>query len=504
MSERILSITVVLLTILFFSLTAAAQVVITGPGIPPEPPLRLIVNPPSGAVSVIYTFRNTNSTPINVMPILSCPPNTVSFEIDSTPFTLAAGESKQVAAFFADLPGEAEAGATVSCMINSTVIIINIIAPPPTRSLLKTDISLRPQTTSQEKVPFDIDFEMNLDLNLDINGFLIRSDTGLGVTGTEFQIFELQFTIGQVSFSDQFVFATPFNMNGEAIGPLLFVKKRVATTLTINGLTIENLAIFEDVNFPDPDTSALTSYEAADQFFAFGDILRVSGLTPGGVSFAFITGINADPQKTNKIKKRFFPGKVEKNEKLGFTVEKIRIEGLILGGLIFGSETEFRPNAPFRQTLTMRFGLADLATVTAVATLTDILAPQFLGASVVIATPDIILITTLDANLNVTSQNVIATFSLNSTIASTLFLTFVPGTGLTVLNANLVISLGEGDRFTNTISFSGTPPRFQSTQFTLDTKVGNIELTATACFSASGLGGGTCGLPALITAKIRF
>lgn len=561
--RRVPAIIVALAITFFVSVTAKAQVMITGPGIPPQPPVRVVVNPPNGAVSPIYTFTNTGSTPINVMPTLSCPSNTVSFEIDSTPFTLAPGQSRQVVAFFADLPGGAEAGASVSCSTNSTVIIINIIAPPSARSLLKIDISLRPQNTSREHVQFDIDFETNLDLNIDINGLLVRSDTGMGVTGTEFQVFELAARLGDVSLLSQFVFGTPFaspridndgdtrinedplgDANGDgcpgvcgvdddadtlidegnpsdddedglvdedlaeppmAIGPLLFVKKRVTATLTISGITIENLALFEDANFPDPDTSTLTSYQVSDQLFAFGNVLRVSALTAGGTSFAFITGINADPQQTNKIKKRFFPGKVQRNEKLSFTVEKIKIESLILGGIIFGSETVFRPNVPLLQILTMRFSVADLATVTAVISLTNILEPQFLSASVVIATPDIILITTLDANLNITSHNVIATLSLNSAVTSTLFLTFVPGTGLTGLSANLVISLDAVNRITGLTRFAGTPARFQFTQFTLESKVDNFELAASACFSASGLGGGTCGLPgALITAKVRF
>lgn len=564
MCKGILSI-VAFLIVFFFSLTAAAQVVVTGPGIPPQPPVQVIVNPPAGTVSPVYTFANTSSTPINVTPTLSCPSNTVSFEIDSTPFTLAPGQSKQVAAFVADLPGGAGAGAVASCSIDSTVIIIHIIAPPPARSLLKIDLSLSPLSVSKETTSLLFDLETNLDLNIAIGDLTFRSDTGVGITGVEFQVFEFSAQLGDVFLISQYVFGTPFALppidndgdgrlnedplgdaNGDgcpgvcgvdddgdtltdegnpsdddedglvdedlaeprrAIGPLLLAKKRVTATLTISGLTIENLAILEDVNFPDPDTSTLTSYQASDQFFAFGDMIQVSGQTAGGVSFVFITGISVDPQQTNKIKKRFFPGKVQRDEKLGFTVEKIKIESLILGGIIFGSETVFRPSAPFQEILTLRFSLADLATVTAVASWTDISAPQLQGASIVIATPNIILITTLDANLNVTSQNAIATLSINGAIASTLFLTFVPSTGLTGLSANLVIPLSGENRLTGLIRFAGTPVRFQSTQFTLESKAGNIELLAAACFSASGLGGGLCAaaLPgALITARIRF
>ncbi|MGQ9478277.1 MAG: hypothetical protein ACUVRH_07340, partial [Candidatus Bipolaricaulia bacterium] len=78
-----------------------------------------------------------------------------------------------------------------------------------------------------------------------------------GVAGPELALFGLESPIGLLMVRDQFVFATPFiecalGTACHPSGPMLFAKKRAAVEVVLSGLTLSNLMIFEDANFPMP------------------------------------------------------------------------------------------------------------------------------------------------------------------------------------------------------------------------------------------------------------
>ncbi len=185
--------------------------------------------------------------------------------------------------------------------------------------------------------------------------------------------------------------------NDAAVG---FVKKRVDIGLDIAGVGFGMLALFEDVDFPDIHGACSLSgvgcaggsdhehdhFRAADLYFVgahdnvvdnqtpsygFGAVFTITGQTVSGISFTNITGICADNQVKNRIKKRSFPGEVDRDcvteggPAFTFTVEKIHVEGIEIGGLGASFWLEFRPFQPASAILDVSFSLAGLAEVTA-------------------------------------------------------------------------------------------------------------------------------------------
>src|SRR5574337_35581 len=126
-------------------------------------------------------------------------------------------------------------------------------------------ITLNPEGNQTEAVKFFIDFQSNLVVNVTLSGLTFGADLGFGVTGVEFAILSLTTNLGALAVNDDFVFATPFGCSlvpgtwsgqrdGANVGPIGdvgFVKKRIELELNIAGITLTNLALFEDVDFPD-------------------------------------------------------------------------------------------------------------------------------------------------------------------------------------------------------------------------------------------------------------
>ncbi len=231
-----------------------------------------------------------------------------------------------------------------------------------------------------EKTIFKIDFQTALDINVAISGLTIGLHSHAGVTGFEDIILSFATTLGALEISDTFVFAQPFafvvideNGNGtfdvfdEAIPTCLesdlgsgscltlFVKKRVEATISLGGVTFTNLAIFEDVNFPNCGLASGFStstgfcikgegtgvtYTTQSQAFGFGDVITIEGQTPSGITVTSETGICAQ-QDFNIIKKHFWFFTVNPECAAGsiaglqkgpflFDFEKLWIEGIPL------------------------------------------------------------------------------------------------------------------------------------------------------------------------------
>lgn len=153
--------------------------------------------------------------------------------------------------------------------------------------LFDIDLSLSPQTNSQEAVPFFFDLQSNLQVNATLSGMTFGLDLGFGVTGLEFATLSVGTNLGALTLQDQFVFAPPFGCSAPTWlgvaggvsngtdggiagqcpggfvagigtttgapdnGAIAFVKKRVDMQVDIAGISIGVLALFEDVDFPD-------------------------------------------------------------------------------------------------------------------------------------------------------------------------------------------------------------------------------------------------------------
>jgi hypothetical protein len=196
------------------------------------------------------------------------------------------------------------------------------------------------------------DVETDLNVNWTVSGLTLGFDVVAGFTGLEHILTSLKATLGALNITDNFFFATPFGTDEicfinpinrdtvcelsftEISHNLLFVKKRVDASISLAGITIDNLAEFGDVTFPQDQTfgpSGLpcaelftdgrcpflplevnfpNGYTAADQHFAFGDALTISGQTVSGITVTNITGICMDPQLFEGFKKISFAGRI--------------------------------------------------------------------------------------------------------------------------------------------------------------------------------------------------
>jgi len=421
------------------------------------------------------------------------------------------------------------------------------------------DIALDPQTNAFEAVVFDIDLQANLQVNVTLSGLTFGADLGFGTTGVEFAVLSLTTNLGALSVFDQFVFAPPFGCDsfpstnsqcaGQFVGPIGssngstvdnavgFVKKRVEMELNIAGITLNNLAIFEDVDFPDihgPDsdpgdhehdhftTSDLYDLSTSDNTidnsvptFGFGDVITLSGQTVSGISVTNITGICADTQTVNRIKKRSFAGEVNKycagnagsaNEEtnealLAFEVEKILIEGVELGGLTIDTELEFRPGLPVSADFDVSFSVAGLANVVVNASSSNITNLSLDPLTVVVAADNLTL-SLVDNEGDLEFDQVSASFALtlnpNQNPASLSVLVITDrDTGLSFLQGTLTVSRS-GLTLSSTTSWVDTNDdgelTWNTTTFSLSAEAGALNFGADLGYRGSGMFNGEVSL----------
>ena len=250
--------------------------------------------------------------------------------------------------------------------------------------------------TPCERTLLSFDIESITNLNITISGMVVTIDSAIGIAGPEHLIIQEIFNLGAVTIHPEMWFATPFetvldaNSQPNVVvippGEPLFVKKRLTTILNIAGITLTNLAMFEDVNFPNPgaDFGPLI-YPAQSQSFGFGDIVTLTGQTVSGITITSTTGFCAT-LAANTVKKHSAPGSVNPacTATLGgilvepieggaktpilFDFENISIGGLSVGGVSAGASLNFRPltglqfgtslNYPFMNIATLAFSFS--------------------------------------------------------------------------------------------------------------------------------------------------
>lgn len=243
--------------------------------------------------------------------------------------------------------------------------------------------------------------------------------------------------------------ATPFGTNFvitpliRPIGPTVFVKKRLTTTITLAGFTITNLAILEDVNFTHPFLSSVQTYGTEMQQFRFGDIITVLGQTVSGINIRSVTGLGADPDVPNLIKKASFKGSICQESadlpgdygNFAFCVEKLYIDNITVGSLSVSSATEFRIlPLVLSQTFTLQHGFFnDAVNISASFTIDDVTSLSPLSTIVFVNSSPLSVSLVFNGSLAITS----ATATLSVGLDGALFAAtgvFLPSTGLNSLN----------------------------------------------------------------------
>jgi hypothetical protein len=236
-----------------------------------------------------------------------------------------------------------------------------------------------------EETVFKMDLQTDLNINIAISGLTIGLHSHAGVTGIEDVILSFAATLGALDIRNTFVFAQPFVFGvtpvivtpgppGTRVWPddyqwlytciepypgagkceTLFVKKHVEASISLGGVTFRNLAMFEDVNFPQTLGRGIwwltvpgsgcnpavswdywgfclkledATYSQDDQAFGFGDVISIEGQTPSGITISGETGICAEPL-FNYLKKHAWPYQVNRDCAAGTVLSDI---SLIMG-----------------------------------------------------------------------------------------------------------------------------------------------------------------------------
>lgn len=425
-----------------------------------------------------------------------------------------------------------------------------------------------PMGSQTEAVQFFFDIQANLQVNITISGLTLGFDIGFGTTGIEFAIINLNTNLGALQVNDQFVFAEPFgctlftggpvsNSNvitgggqlsgqcpgnnvvalgdgdgdGIADGSVGFVKKRIGLELNIAGITINNLAIFEDVDFPDIHglTGAVSDHEH-DHFdgtqtydlssvdsivdnqtptFGFGDVISVSGQTVSGITVTGLTAFCANG--VNRIKKRDFEWEANKactaqfgqnttpleggaKTPLLFEREDLWIEGINLGGIDLEIHTTFVPLKPISSVIQANFTLLDFADLSA--TLSSMNITQLeLNSLVISVSSGNLTVSLIDFGGDLRIDSTQATLSLvlnpNQNPADLTITIITNDGGITFTSFSLGISRGIMSLDTTT-TFTGDGSGnldWTGTSFALNVDYGNgFVLSANSLFSQFGLG----------------
>ncbi len=414
------------------------------------------------------------------------------------------------------------------------------------------------------------DFEANLNMDWVVSGLTIGINVIAGFTGLEHVLTTLKATLGTMNITDQFFFAVPFGSTTlsivskdskqtdsetvlTVINPnLFFVKKRVIATISLAGITLTNLAVLEDINFPKaifpggafpfpsipsfgplggppsngpclvsfanggrctllPSAASFKGFQAQSQSFRFGDAVTLEGQTVSGITVRTLTGINMDPQIFESFKKIDFEGVVCTNPNLAFAVEKIQVEGIPVGPLVWSEFLEFRflpadavgcigPTVnptPLSALSDFTFS-TPIGAVEALLATTNIL-QQLLGfVTITLSSGDVTIIQELDNTLQPASTTITLTETLNpdrnvtSLTVTAIICQFdtdplenCAGKGLNLISGTLSVQRDQLT-FSTTVDLSGVDPvSLNLLQFSISNTSGPINLSLKVQLSGS-------------------
>jgi len=387
--------------------------------------------------------------------------------------------------------------------------------------------------TPCEQTILKFDIEHRLNLNVTLSGLTFSADTAIGIAGPEHGIFSVKSNLGALQLKDELWFAVPFETTPDVNtmsnivvippGDTMFVKKRVEMNLNIAGINLSNLAMFEDVTFPNPnseygadrlnqggedcdgdgtidggtcvgDVATNTTTEYVNQTFGFGDIITLQGQTVSGLRITSRTGFCAD-NGSNSVKKFSAPGRVNPEcvslNRLKFDFESISISGISIGGVNLSQSFNFTLDGgtTFQSSTGVSFTVADLATISLSL---DTTPPFSLGGiSVRLAADSLNLNLSFTPDLELSSasaafQTRLSVGGLTSTFSANL--RAQKGEGITGLN--LGMSLSQGTFSSNqSASFvrNGDEMEFASLNVQLNVRAAPVVFTTRAVFGSNGL-----------------
>ncbi|OGF54792.1 MAG: hypothetical protein A2Z21_09075 [Candidatus Fraserbacteria bacterium RBG_16_55_9] len=335
--------------------------------------------------------------------------------------------------------------------------------------------------TPCEKTLLKFDIESIINLTVTLSGMSFTIDSAVGITGVEHLILTSKVTLGMVDLTSEFWVATPFesvvdvNLLPNVVvippGNPLFVKQRITTSLTLGGLAVSNLAIFEDVTFPNPgadygvtdcdgdgavegtcvkgiQTNPANQYQT--QSFAFGDIITVAGQTPSGISISGSTGLCATGAG-NSVKKHSAPGSVNPDcvdspkPRFFFDFETISISGIKLAqGLSMSTVLRCVNSDACGLTNTFGFTGGPIPFSTSLV-FQDLFHARFSGVSVSIPMGAVTINASINDQFQIASASLLfssgfSAGNLSGRFSSTI--NFVKGSGLTGMTMGLTVATG--------------------------------------------------------------
>ena len=365
-----------------------------------------------------------------------------------------------------------------------------VVAQADITGFFETHIEYIPQSTAREISLHFFDIENDLTVNYLVSGLRVSFHTHFGIAGVEDVILTSSASLGSVELKTLLVFARFPSGSLDPFYPTLhFVKKQVTTDILLGGVSIENVATFED-------TAAFISQTPE---YAFGDVVTIVGSTPSGINITAQAAFCKE-RIANAIKKHVIaPYSVnpdcatEPKPDLLFDFERVTISAVpiapnVTGGAVIDCVKVQACN--LRTTASITGGIVPFQTDLVFLNVFDGIVFNgaivnftfnvgtfsiLFGADGLIAQTRGVLAVTLNPEANP------ADFTFRFTV--------VPGLGLTNVVMGLAITRGPV-RFSARANYGGGPPPpivFQELFFDLTVTADGFELSAASRFEPDGL-----------------
>jgi len=212
--------------------------------------------------------------------------------------------------------------------------------------------------TPSEFVMLEFAIASNLIINASFGFVDLDIDAVVNTAGPEHCVIKAPINLGELAFYEitfdklsivpEMWFAVPFeavtdvnNLPNSVVippGDIMFVKARVTFSTSISGFSVTQLAMLEDVNFPNPGSLYTPLYyPVQSQSFALGGLTSVSWRAQAGFSMSANIGVNAS-QSGRSVKGYSATGSVlPDNFFARVGISGIKLADMNLGGTAFQS-----------------------------------------------------------------------------------------------------------------------------------------------------------------------
>ncbi len=336
------------------------------------------------------------------------------------------------------------------------------------------------QSPASEVGRLEFDLQNEINLSLVVSGFRATVHGHFGLAGLEDVILTLGVTVGNLNVASQLVFG---RFDDDDTIPdkdqPSFIKQRVTSTFNFGGVSLENLAIVEDTNFPQSPA------------YAFGDVFTISGQTTSGVSIEAQSGICADAS-TNSIKKHSWTFSVvpechqEPKPNLVYNFEKLTISGIPIASDITGKavvECVQVQACELTQTILVSGGVVPLS---ATFTIEDLFRFQFESVTLTFSSGPGTLSVTLDdaGDISLIAVRLGPTINADTNPATLNVAGSVePGEGVTSGSIGIEVTRDFLDFEAEATFADGPPAEFDGVEFGVDATLKPLEIEATLSFN---------------------